>query len=316
METYKIVLITIAVFVGFIILAYMLIGLYFFNRMFKRKENSLLGSTKNRSKQRLEIINPMRMDAIQKLENISFEVLSIMSDDGLKLTGRLYKTTSKQCKGLIYCLHGFNSNPLRVYAYITPYLLEDGWDCLLVSARAHADSEGKWSGFSCLEQEDVRCWLIKLVQQYKTIYLYGQSMGAATMALAASKTLPPQVKGVIFDCGFSAPIDVILSKVPSKAKALSYPMFIFADMFARMIGHFSFLSKKNQAKNTIQNAKVPFLFIHGDSDEVVPVEEGYIMDKVCPTPHTLNIFTGAEHMASIYLEPDRYLSLVKNFINQ
>ena len=42
----------------------------------------------------------------------------------------------------------------------------------------------------------------------------------------------------------------------------------------------------------------------------------YEMDKACPTEHSVNIFEGAEHMASIYIDPERYIKLVKEFINK
>ncbi len=316
MPAYVIALICIASFIGFVLLVLLAGGIYIFNKVFKRKQQPILGSLGGASEQKKNIVVPMRKEALEKLDSYTYEPMNIKADDGLKLVGRLYRTSSANPKGLLVCAHGYNSNPLRVYAYITPYLLEDGWDCLLINLRAHADSEGKYSGFSILEQEDVRCWLTHVVDKYKKIFLYGHSMGAATMGLAASRPLPINVKGVIFDCGFSNAKDVIYRVLPKKLMTFIKPMFWIADLIARIVCGFSYLSKNNELRNNIQKTQLPFLFIHGTKDEVVPIEHGYELDKLCPTEHTFNVFEGAEHMASIYLEPERYIKLVKEFINK
>ena len=316
MPAYVIALICIASFIGFVLLVLLAGGIFIFNKVFKRKQQTILGSLEGASEQKKNIVVPMRKEAIEKLDSYTYEPMNIKADDGLKLVGRLYRTSSANPKGLLVCAHGYNSNPLRVYAYITPYLLEDGWDCLLINLRAHADSEGKYSGFSILEQEDVRCWLTHVVDKYKKIYLYGHSMGAATMGLAASRALPLNVKGVIFDCGFSNPKDVVKNGIDKKWHKIVIPMFYAADLIARLVAGFSFMSKKSELRNNIQNTKIPFIFIHGDKDDVVPIEMGYELDKLCPTEHTFNVFKNAEHMGSLYLEPERYIGLVKEFINK
>ena len=316
MPIYAIVLICVAGLLFLYLLGIFAGGAYIFKKLCKRKKSSLMGDPSHISEQKRDIVNPMRKEAIEKLDSFPYEVMNIHSDDGLRLSGRLYKTSKPQSKGLLLCMHGYNSNPLRVYAYITPYLLEDGWDCLLISSRAHADSDGKWCGFSILEQEDIRCWLTHLVDKYPRIFLYGHSMGAATMGMAASRTLPPQVKGVIFDCGFSNPKDVVKNGIDKKWHKIVIPMFYAADLIARLVAGFSFMSKKSELRNNIQNTKLPFIFIHGDKDDVVPIEMGYELDKLCPTEHTFNVFKDAEHMGSLYLEPERYIGLVKEFINK
>ena len=317
MPVWGIIIICIGCLIGLLVMAYIFLGIFFVYKFFKRKDTPLLGATEGISEQRKNIINPARAEAIKNLESIPYEDIKIKSDDGLLLAGRLYKTSKDTSKGLIICMHGFHSNPLRVYAYITPHFLEDGWDALLISARAHADSEGKWCGFSMLEYEDVCAWLMPMLDRYSKIYLYGQSMGAATMGLVSGKKLPPQIKGIIWDCGFSSPIKEFLFNVKKKAlRPIAYPMFLTGALVAKLKFGFNYLSKKYEAKEQIKKATVPFIFMHGTSDEVVPYEMVYEMDKACPTEHSVNIFEGAEHMASIYIDPARYIKLMKEFINK
>ena len=316
MPGWEIAVISICSILGLFIVAYLFIGLYFVLKFFKRKDTPLIGATEGISEQRKNLVNPTRMEALKKIESVPYEDIKIKSDDGLILAGRIYKTTKEKSKGLIICMHGFHSNPLRVYAFINPYFLEDGWDTLLISARAHADSEGKWCGFSMLEYEDVRAWLVPMLDRYDTIYLYGQSMGAATMGLVSGTTLPPQIKGIIWDCGFSSPKKEFFFNVKKNLRPLAAPMFIAASLFTKILFGFNFFSKKYEAKEQIKKATIPFIFFHGTNDEVVPCEMVYDMDKACPTEHSVHIFEGAEHMASIYIDPERYIGLVKEFINK
>lgn len=68
---------------------------------------------------------------------------------------------------------------------------------LLVDARAHGQSEGKFIGFGCKDRYDALKWIdwmIKKAGNGIRIVLMGNSMGGATVLMASGLNLPEQVK--------------------------------------------------------------------------------------------------------------------------
>lgn len=87
------------------------------------------------------------------------------------------------------------------------YLHEHQCDVLFIEHRCCGDSEGNYITFGAKEQWDVQQWAVYMAERNKEklpIYLYGQSMGAASVLMASGHTLPPEVKGLIADCGFQS----------------------------------------------------------------------------------------------------------------
>ena len=85
--------------------------------------------------------------------------------------------------------------------------IEHQCDVLFIEHRCCGDSEGKYITFGAKEQWDVKQWAVYMAERNKEklpIYLYGQSMGAASVLMASGHTLPPEVKGLIADCGFQS----------------------------------------------------------------------------------------------------------------
>lgn len=335
METYQIVLITVATSVMTIVFLLAVIGLGFFIGIFKRKKYSELGEHRHESEQRL-YIKKLRKEAIDKLADKPCEKLEISAFDGIKLRGNLFYASSfcnavndntlprsetlaaadiehhERSQRLIICVHGFTSHSRREYAYYVPYLIDMGFDVLLVDDRAHGASDGKYCGFSVLDRFDVGKWIEAFRTKYDNIWLMGISMGAATVAMAAAD-YPDDIKGTVFDCGFTSPKDTFSATIRSKlpiADANAIPWL--GNLWCRAIAGFDFM--KTSALEEIKNTKCPFLFIHGDRDPVVPIEMSKQMYDACPSDKKQrHVFKDCEHVASAYMYPDEYFALLKEF---
>ncbi len=314
METYEIVLITLASIVGFLLVVYALCGYLFFNGIFKRKPFSLLGEKPGESPQR-QMITEGRRKAIEHLDTLSYEQMEVNSFDGLLLKGKMFKTpTPDGRRRLIICVHGYTSHGRREFAAYVPHFHDLGMDVLLVDDRGHGDSEGTHTSFSCLDRVDVKDWIDKVKDNYDKIYLFGISMGAATVAMVAADV--PDIAGVLFDCGFTSPLETFKATVkhitPFMPAFVTNPVFFFGRMWCKLTLGFDF--KKTSALKEVKKAQCPFLFIQGTADTVV---FPYMSDKMFEACGSENKrqekFEGGEHVASYYIETERYVALLKEF---
>lgn len=249
----------------------------------------------------------------QQLHDRPYEQVSILSGDGLQLTGRYYHV--RDGAPLDIGFHGYRSHSLVDFSGGTELSFLMGHNVLLVDERAHGNSEGRTISFGILERRDLLCWVDYAVQRFGVdvkILLYGVSMGGATVLMASELDLPHNVKGIIADCPYAKPLDVILHV----GKSTAFPHWLirpFAILAARIYGGFDLL--ETDAVRAVQNTKVPILIIHGEADHYVPCE---MSDLVSANPAMVerHTFPGAAHGISYLVDTPRYHKIVKAFVQR
>ena len=106
------------------------------------------------------------------------EDVYIKSDDNLKLHGILFP--KKNSKKIVICLHGYSSTAgISDYTAISRFYLERNFNILMIDARAHGASEGKYIGFGCLDRNDLVRWIeyvISLLGEDCEILLHGNQI--------------------------------------------------------------------------------------------------------------------------------------------
>ena len=144
------------------------------------------------------------------LQNKPCEFVTIQSRDGLTLSGRYYHTADGA--PLAIGFHGYKSCWLTDFCGGADIAFQMGQNVLLVDERAHGKSQGRTISFGIKERQDLLCWIDYALARFGSdvkILLYGVSMGGATVVMASELELPENVKGIVADCPYSAPLDVI-----------------------------------------------------------------------------------------------------------
>ena len=98
------------------------------------------------------------------------------------------------------------------FSIIGQFLQDEGYNVLLVDQRAHFGSGGHTIAYGIRERRDVLSWIEYANGRFgkdKPIYLFGISMGAATVVMAADLALPDNVRLICADCPYSSPRDII-----------------------------------------------------------------------------------------------------------
>ena len=247
-------------------------------------------------------------------ENQPKSKLAITSRDGLKLVADLIE--AKHPIGLIVAAHGFRSWPAREFALIAKHLYEQRYTVLYPYMRAHRESEGKYITFGVKERYDIAAWAKLLAEKHPDLplFLYGQSMGGASVIMASGLDLPENTRGVIADSAFFSPKDVIGTALVHSYKVPTFPMLLAMDLWARIIAGYSLTA--TTCKEALDTTRLPFLFIHGTEDELVPYEMGRQNYEQCHTEKEMLTVEGAAHCASYYVDPVRYLACLDGFLKK
>lgn len=250
----------------------------------------------------------------RQLHDRPCEYVSIVSHDGLKLSGRYYHV--KDGAPLDIGFHGYRSSCFTDFAGGSELSFSMGHNLLLVDQRAHGKSEGRTITFGIQERLDVLSWTQYAIERFGTdtkILLYGVSMGAATVLMASGLELPENVKGIIADCPYSSPMDIILHvgkgyPIPQK---LIKPFVIVG---AKVYGGFDVLEMT--AEKAVKSAKIPILIIHGEADDFVPHTMSEVTYQANTRMVTRHTFPEAKHALSYLTDTKRYWSLVTEFMAQ
>ena len=242
------------------------------------------------------------------------EKLSVTSYDGLRLAARLVPPANGEARGIVAMFHGYRSSHAIDFGIIAEELRRLGFMLLLADQRAHGESEGKYITYGVHERHDVLSWCSLLEERYPSlpVILFGLSMGASTVMMASELSLPANVKGIVADCGYTAPDDICRKVMKVDLHMPAFPIYYGASMMTRMIARFGF--KEASAPSALKNLSLPLLIIHGEDDKFVPHEMGVTNSRAAGEKCDFVSFPGAGHGQSYITDPEKYVSAVASFI--
>ena len=246
-------------------------------------------------------------------ENTSQEI-QIQSYDGLKL--HAVWVPAENPKGTILLAHGYRSSKIVDFSLAFNMYHSMGMNILLPDQRAHGKSEGKFITFGVRESRDMQDWIFYHNKTFGAfpLVLSGLSMGASTMLYLADADLPKNVKGIIADCGFTSPREIIKSVFKRVIHLPAEPTLWVTDLLARLFAGFG-LSEKDTRK-ILKNSKLPVFLVHGVDDGFVPCEMTEQAYAVCKEPKELLLVEGADHGISFLVAKDRYVQMVTAFLRK
>lgn len=248
---------------------------------------------------------------IAEFDAVPYEEVSITSHDGLKLTGRYYHVADGAPLE-IQC-HGYKGNALRDFSGAWRIAKAAGRNVLLINQRCHGGSEGCTITFGILERRDVLGWIAYANNRFGNIpiVLSGVSMGAATVLMVSGMDLPENVKGIIADCPYDAPSNIIkkvLGQDMGMPVKVVYPLIRLGGI---LYGKFNLNADSPLA--AVRKAAVPILLIHGDDDRFVPYSMSCNIHAAAPEKIGFHTIPGAGHALNYVTDPEGYTEIVNAF---
>ncbi|MDO4565340.1 MAG: alpha/beta hydrolase [Clostridia bacterium] len=241
------------------------------------------------------------------------ERLTISAEDGISLSARLILPENpKRC---VLLFHGFRSSPERDFNIMIPFLYENDCALLLVDARAHGQSGGIYMTYGVMEGRDCVLWTKELQKRLPALplFIYGTSMGASAVMFAADKELSPTVKGAIADCGFTSPHAILAFSWKRKMKSSPVTIMPFISVLIRLVCGYN---PKVCVKDSLKNASIPYLFIHGTEDKTVPYRMSVENSAACRSAHKLLLIEGGEHCTNCFAARNEYCAKILRFFSE
>lgn len=236
----------------------------------------------------------------------------LTGEDGLKLHG--YAAPGDGSHRYAILCHGYQNNASGV-ARSGQHFSQLGYGVLLPDARGHGKSEGDYIGMGWHERRDIIGWANSIISAdpQASIVLYGVSMGAATVMMASGEgDLPPNVRCIIEDCGYTSARDEFAYQLKRLYKLPPFPIISFFDLACRFRAGYSV----NEASAVSQVAKshTPTLFIHGEKDSFVPYFMLDTLYNAAACPKEKLSVPGADHVQSVVTNPQLYWSTAEAFL--
>lgn len=276
---------------------------------------------------------PLSMSQVRH-PRLGGDEIDFWSADGVRLRGLfLHPPPEVERKGLILFAPEFKSDRHSCARYCLP-LVRAGYDVFSFDFRGHGESAEE-KGYtprqwpSDRELNDIR-GAVALVRDWlrqnnrpPEIGMFGISRGAGACLLIASQD--PHVKCFVTDGVFSS--DAALEYLMKRwAYIFATVKFVYENhppefwMFLRwcMIceAERKFGCRFPSVRKAVRNMHPrPMLFIHGERDSYIPVEQSRTLYAQAPQPRYLWVVPGAKHNQSVDIEPVEYARRTVDFFD-
>ena len=234
---------------------------------------------------------------------------TVSGTDGYVLHVQLLKNPEPTDRFIILS-HGYTDNRIGSLKYVKMYL-DLGFNCIIYDLRGHGENDPAFTTYGILENRDLKA----LIEDTRTRFpeltqlgLHGESLGAATTVTVLKYA--PAVDFAVADCGFSD-IENVLREGYKNAHVPGF-LFDLADLGARIRFHHAL--KDMRPIDSLDENRIPILFIHGENDLFILPENSRDMAGRTWGPHAVRLIPGAGHAESILTDPELYREYVSDFL--
>jgi len=284
----------------------------------------------------IEDVPPLLSITPSDFERVEGERVSFRSFDNLNLSGMfLFGEHVGEPKGTIIFFHEYDSDMYSCVRYCRP-LLDAGYDVFSFDFRGHGESSNEagytprqWA--SDREINDalgaiafVEDWL---EQQGRPIEvgLFGISRGAGAAIIAGASN--PAVKAFITDGAFSSDstIEYFMKRWAYIFAKIRFVYENHPPQFWRFLRWLLFCECKRKLGCSFPSARKAImrmddakamLFIHGQRDSYIPVEQSQKLYEYVSGPKSLWVVPGAKHNQSVVVRPKYYAKRTVAFFDE
>ena len=248
------------------------------------------------------------------IKNSHYEDKYINSFDNLKLHSYVVEQPEKTSKWAII-VHGYGEEgKLTSRKALCFYTM--GYNILVPDLRGSGKSQGDYIGMGWNDRLDIISWIdtITSYDSKSEIVLYGTSMGGSTVLMASGENLPSNVKAIISDCAYTSVYDIFDYEITNYLSTSSFHIITFTNIATELRAGYSL--KNTSAINAVKKSKIPILYIHGDSDNFVPISMMNELYNSTSSKKKKVAIKGGEHANSDLAQPHLYWSSISKYLKE
>ncbi len=221
----------------------------------------------------------------------------------------------KDSKNFVIISHGYTSSHYGALKYLNKWM-ELGYNCVIYDDRFHGKNLKSWKKPCTLGVNEAKDLITVINDTYarygNDIYLglQGESMGSALQITALKYN--PRVHFIVNDCGFAELYNVLTGRLKVIFHLHNWIIWP-ASFMCNIIFKWSFF--KNRPIDSLKNNTVPICFVHGADDKFVTPDNSFRMAAANPAYSEIHIFENAKHAETMLVDEERYLGILKNFLN-
>lgn len=248
------------------------------------------------------------------LQTASYEKLSLTSEDGYLFKAVTFSPEEESHKWVLL-LHGYTGWKEELYPIAFQYV-QKGYHALVPDMRCSGESEGDFIGMGWTDRLDNMLWLNEILARdpEAEIVIHGQSMGAACALMMSAEALPSQVSAIVSDCAYTDAYSMFAKQMKDWFGLPSFPLLDSMNLVLQLRGGYDL--KDASALEAVKKTRLPVLIIHGDQDDMVPVEMAYELYEAAGGEKELLIVPGAGHAQAVDKDSEAYYDTVFDFLDK
>lgn len=259
--------------------------------------------------------NRQRKADMEWFSKQNFENFAIKSKDGHTLKA-VYLPAPGNSNKTAFCIHGIQSTGLREFATAARYFYDNGINSFIIDQRACGKSGGKYVTYGAKESEDCKLWLDFFTKHFgpdMRVFVYGVSMGSSTTLLLNNYELPSNIEYMVADCGYAS----VKDQIKNTFKSVHLPSGICYFLYKTACKcHRIYNPDKVDILGAVRKCRLPILFVHGAIDDVVPIENAYLLYENCnSTDKKLLVPDNVGHSQSFALSMNVREAIIKKILN-
>jgi pimeloyl-ACP methyl ester carboxylesterase len=242
---------------------------------------------------------------------LAFEEVHFESRDGTKLFG--WWIPNPEAIGTIVMCHG-QTGSMDGDTHHAADLYKAGFSVFMFDFRAHGRSEGRWVTMGMYEKEDLLGALDFICEERNIgeVGVLGFSMGAAVALITAA--LSDRICAVVADSGYGR----LKRTLANYAIARGVPGFIARPFAAWVLVIAAIrtegrIDQSDPIRWTLHIGPRPILFIYGEDDCFVPMQDVDRMASLAKGPVEVWVVDDAGHRGAYKADPAEYNRRVTNF---
>lgn len=202
-----------------------------------------------------------------------FKDTTITGEGGFALHAA-YATASDpaSAQGTAIVIHGYSCNHFSFMHLIRMYRDSLNFNVLAPDLNSHGTSGGEAVQMGWKDRLDILRWVgvAHGVFEDDFMVIHGVSMGGATTMMTSGEETPPYVRAFVEDCGYTSVWDEFKHVMRRDHHLPAFPILHCASVVCKLRYGWSF--KEASSLRQLAKSVKPMLFIHGDSDTLVPTE--------------------------------------------